>query len=249
MICPPLADEHVASYRILYGFSEFLAEAGIASFRFDPPGQGDSEGHLSDATPEPIASAAQSAAHVLRERTDAENIGFLGLRLGCMPALLAANSASASLCVAWAPILSAEHYFRDLLRRRVLSDVMYAGSRRSVDDLLADLTRDKSVDIGGYLLSRDVYDGFRARSFAAELENSNVPVQVIQSRNSGAGCPRNLTELVANTATEALERDDEPFWSFPREGSLPPVPAAWYAASLEWIRGLPADQVAQDGIA
>jgi hypothetical protein len=151
--------------------------------------------------------------------------------------------------VAWAPILSVEQYFRDLLRRQVLSDVMYAGSRRSVDDLLADLTRGKSIDIGGYLLSQDVYDAFRSRSFAAELENSNVPVQVIQSRQSGAGCPPTLTELVANTAAEALERCDEPFWSFPREGSLPPVPAAWFAASLDWIRRLSADEAAQDEIA
>jgi pimeloyl-ACP methyl ester carboxylesterase len=248
-MCPPLADEHVASYRILYGFSEYLAEAGIASFRFDPPGQGDSEGHLSDATPEEIAGAAQAAAQFLRERADVEKIGFLGVRLGCTPALVAANSASASSCVAWAPILSAEHYFRDLLRRQVLSDVMYGGAQRSVDNLLTDLTRDESVDIGGYLLSRDVYDGFRARSFAAELANSNVPVQVIQSRRSGTGCPRDLAELVANAATEALERDDEPFWSFPRKGSLPPVPAAWYAASVDWIRRLAADEAAQEGIA
>jgi pimeloyl-ACP methyl ester carboxylesterase len=240
VITPALLDEHIACYRILHRLADRLAAAGVPVLRFDPPGHGDSEGELADATPERVARAARDGARVLRERFGVARVGHLGVRLGCAAALAAAGATPRSFCIAWAPILSAQLYFRDLLRRQVISDVMYGGTRRSVDALLAGLSEgggdaNGGIDVGGYLLSGPLYDAYRSGDLVGALGKTAFPLLVIQRETPSPGSPRPLIEQVAKTVTCHHALDDEVFWSFPREGSVPPTPARWFDVTLEWI--------------
>lgn len=239
VVCPGLTDEHIASYRIVYQLAELLAAAGISVLRFDPPGHGDSEGELTDATPERIAQVAALGAEVLRERTGSERVGFLGLRLGCVGALIAAENSSGGFCVLWAPILSAERYFRDLLRRRVLSDVMYGGGRRSVGALVAELKQapdaDAGIDVGGYWLTGSFYESYDTVDLAGRLSGASCPLLVVQRETPGAGTPRPLLEQVAKAVSFHHASDVEIFWNFPREGSVPVSPDAWIEVTRDWL--------------
>jgi pimeloyl-ACP methyl ester carboxylesterase len=239
VVCPGLTDEHIACYRILYQLAESLAASGVSVLRFDPPGHGDSEGELADATPERVARAAALGAEVLRDRGGSERVGFLGVRLGCVGALAASNDASGGFCVAWAPILSAERYFRDLLRRQILSDVMYGGGRRSVDALLTELRDSKGtgegIDVGGYLLTGPLYEAYSAINFPERLARARAPLLVVQRKTPSAGTPRALLEQAAKAVSCHHASDAEIFWNFPREGSVPPSPNDWLEVTRAWI--------------
>ena len=239
VVCPALTDEHIACYRIVYQLAEFLAAAGVSVLRFDPPGHGDSEGALADATPERMARIAALAAEMMRERTGSDRVGFLGIRLGCVGALAAAQNASRAFCVAWAPILSAERYFRDLLRRQILSDMMYGGGRRSVDVLLTEL-RDpvgaaEGIDIGGYLLTGSLHQAYCTTDLPEQLAKPSVPLLVVQQEKPSAGTPRPLLEQVARGVACHHASNVEVFWNFSREGSVPPVPEDWFKITRDWI--------------
>lgn len=237
VVCPALADEHIACYRIVYRFAEFLAAAGVSVLRIDPPGHGDSEGLLADATPERVARVAAVGARFLRERTGVEQVGFLGIRLGCLGALEAAQNTPGDFCVGWAPVLSAERYFRDLLRRQVLSDVMYGGGRRSVDALLAELSEPAGagIDIGGYLLTASLYDAYCGVDVPDRLASASVPLLVVQQEKPSAGSPRALLEAVAKSLSGHHASEVEVFWNFPREGSVPPSPREWFEVTRSWL--------------
>jgi len=239
VVCSGLTDEHIACYRIVYQLAEFLAAAGISVLRFDPPGHGDSEGELADATPERMARVAGLGADVLCERTASTQVGFLGVRLGCAGALAAAQNRSGSFCVAWAPILSAERYFRDLLRRQILSDMMYGGGRRSVDALLTELSEGvgggEGIDIGGYLLTGSLHQAFCASDLPEQLARPGVPLLVVQHEKPTAGSPGPLLEQVARAVPCHHTSNVEIFWNFPREGSVPRSPNDWFEVTRDWI--------------
>jgi pimeloyl-ACP methyl ester carboxylesterase len=239
VICSALTDEHIGCYRVVYELAEYLAAAGLSVLRVDPPGHGDSEGELADATPQRLVAVAKSAADVLRERSESSRSAFLGIRLGSFGALEAAQTTPGSLCVTWAPILSAQKYFRDLLRRQVLSDVMYGGSRRSVDALLAELDHPeeeaRGMDLGGYLLTGSLYRAFCATDLPAQLAQSEIPRLVIQQNKPSAGTPRALLEQVAKSVSDHHSTDAEVFWNFPRQGSVPPTPRQWFEITRDWL--------------
>jgi pimeloyl-ACP methyl ester carboxylesterase len=239
VICSALTDEHIGCYRVVYELAEFLADAGLSVLRVDPPGHGDSEGDLADATPERLAAVAACGADLLRERSGSNRTAYLGIRLGCLGALEAAQATPDSICVAWAPILSAQKYFRDLLRRQVLSDVLYGGDRRSVDALLAELDSTEAevegMDLGGYLLTGSLYRAYCATDLPARLGESHVPLLAIQQTKPSAGTPRPLLEQVAKSVSNHHSLDTEVFWNFPRQGSVPPTPRQWFEITRDWL--------------
>ena len=233
VVCPPLADEHIASYRTLYQLGDRLAALGVPVLRFDPPGHGDSEGEFDRATPARMSQIARHAARIVEDACGGGRVGFLGVRLGCASALLAAEARPDAFGAAWAPVLAADRYFGDLLRRQVLSDVMYGGSRRSVREMLADLG--DGVDIGGYMLGTASYEshvGFEVDKAIGSLGNE---VLVIQQTIPSAGVPRRRREELAASAPHYHESDEEIFWAFPREGSLPPTPERWFEVTIDWV--------------
>lgn len=108
----------IGSNRAYVTLSTALAKAGIASFRFDFRGSGDSEGTLADITFEDLIS---DAVYVLKslenfEGIDAKRVAFFGASMGGTVAILAATRTHKVKTLAlWAPVASGELWFRDFL--------------------------------------------------------------------------------------------------------------------------------------
>ena len=98
--------------------SEKLAEQGLASFRFDFRGAGDSEGSLSDISIEDMVSDALSVLTHTKglEGIDSERIGVYGSSLGGAIAMLsAAKFKKVKTMALWAPVASGELWYRDFI--------------------------------------------------------------------------------------------------------------------------------------
>lgn len=106
VLCPPLGQEGVIAYRGLRLLADQLAERGIASVRYDPPGHGDAA--PSDDT-ESLFDGARRAAEVLRA-CGCSQICYLGLSSS---ALIASDVARpGDLVVLWSPPTSGRVWLR-----------------------------------------------------------------------------------------------------------------------------------------
>jgi uncharacterized protein len=94
------------SHRLFVLMARLLAENGIAAFRFDFRGSGNSEGTFDQMTPSREVEDARAALRLLENRPDVldrNRFGILGLSMGGMVAALTAGVEQVkSLCL-WAP--------------------------------------------------------------------------------------------------------------------------------------------------
>ena len=91
VLCPPIGREHVVTYAALRALAEQLAAAGILVLRLDYDGTGDSAGGMGD--PDRLASwtASIRAAVAFVQEHGAARVTLLGLRLGALLAVSAAE--------------------------------------------------------------------------------------------------------------------------------------------------------------
>lgn len=111
IICPGFAGNKCGKFRIFVDVAQELAKNGVAVFRFDYRGAGDSEGNFSDITIESQFSDTLSCIEFLKSdsRFDSNRIGLLGRSLGGMIAILSAAQAPDIRSIAlWAPVFSSE---------------------------------------------------------------------------------------------------------------------------------------------
>ena len=113
LICHGLAGNKTGRYRLYVRLAEKLSKLGIASFRVDFRGSGDSEGNFSETTLESEVSDAMIALNYLRSRQDIDKsrIGLFGRSVGGAVALMTAQKSGPvkSLAV-WAPIYDGEQW-------------------------------------------------------------------------------------------------------------------------------------------
>lgn len=93
LICPGFAGNKCGRYRLFVRLSQQLAQAGIASLRFDYRGAGDSEGDFSEITLSGNVSDALLGLKWLstNSHVDPYKIGLFGRSLGGVISVLAAN--------------------------------------------------------------------------------------------------------------------------------------------------------------
>ncbi|MCJ0904099.1 alpha/beta hydrolase family protein [Rhodococcus sp. ARC_M6] len=114
VICPPLAKEHISTYRGMRQLAEQLADAGFMVLRFEYLGQGDSSGGQND--PNAVQHWIDSVEHAVRYLHDSGvvEVGIVGLRAG---SLIAANAASRlgplRTLVLWDPVPTGRAYVRE----------------------------------------------------------------------------------------------------------------------------------------
>lgn len=128
------------SNRCYVKLAQALAQAGLAAFRFDFRGAGDSEGSLDTATFEDLISDAILISKYASslEGIDGERLGIFGASLGGSVAVQAcAKNQAAKALALWAPVASGELWFQDfLLQHPELADAdpnQVLGSYRGIE--------------------------------------------------------------------------------------------------------------------
>ncbi|MEI8366075.1 MAG: alpha/beta fold hydrolase [Parachlamydiaceae bacterium] len=107
LICHGLAGDKCGKNRAYVNISEQFSRYGIASFRFDFRGSGDSEGDFSEATLESEVSDVSVALEYLRQRPDVDGnrIGIFGRSIGgAVSIIAAAQDTHIKSMVIWAPV-------------------------------------------------------------------------------------------------------------------------------------------------
>ncbi len=120
MIHHGFASSKHGSNRCYVHLGDALAKEGIAAFRFDFRGSGDSEGSLAELSFEDLVSDAHQAYDFVNalKGIDRARIGVFGASLGGSIAVLSnAQALKVKAMALWAPVASGELWYRDFLRQ------------------------------------------------------------------------------------------------------------------------------------
>ncbi|MEC7838917.1 MAG: alpha/beta fold hydrolase [Chlamydiota bacterium] len=113
LICHGLAGHKAGKHRVYVDLAYRLARRGIASFRFDYRGCGDSEGEFHEVTPNSHYSDSEVCLDYLSNHPsiDSERIGVFGRSFGGPVAVRAATMTKSVRSVAlWCPMYSGEQW-------------------------------------------------------------------------------------------------------------------------------------------
>lgn len=121
VLCSPFAEEASRTHRFFYVLSERLSRAGVDVLRFDYFGTGDSAGDDGDGELDGWCSDLQAAHQELRQRSSAQQIVWLGARLGGTVAIRCAQRAAPcpQRLLVWDPIVDGVDYLSALRADRV----------------------------------------------------------------------------------------------------------------------------------
>jgi len=113
VFCHGLAGHKIGKNRMYVQLSESLSRVGIASFRFDFRGSGDSEGEFGEMSLLGEVNDAEKALDFIRQQPnlDVNRIGIYGRSFGGAVAVYAAaQSPAVKSLVLWAPVFSGEQW-------------------------------------------------------------------------------------------------------------------------------------------
>lgn len=212
-----LGVEQITLYRQEVLAARAVAAKGLPVLRFHARGHGDSAMSSSDVTLDTLVADARAAADEARRRTGRTRVLWLGVRLGALIAALAGGPGSgrddAAGFISWEPVASPQDLFRQQLRTMLFSRV--AGGQRpdaTVDQLLARLESEGSLDVFGYSLHRATVHSLAGASLAAALGGVRVPVRLaqVQARARLAPAHAQLLESLAGADTAHALVQQEP---------------------------------------
>ncbi len=158
LMVPPFGWEDVCSYRPLRLLGVMFASNGIPAMRFDLPGTGDSSGDARDPDLfDAWIGSIGDAAEELRASKGVRKVAVLGVRIGAMLALAAANGgANIQDLILWSPCASGLALVRELYAFSKLARAEYSNGAPSPPPPLAGL------EAGGFLLTPDTQRALEA---------------------------------------------------------------------------------------
>lgn len=182
--------QRCGAHFMLVELSRRLADAGVASLRFDCRGCGESSGRFEEVTPERHLRDAAAALGELGAlgRIDDSRLGLVGVSLGGMiAALLASSDERVKAAVLISPVARA--------------DEMAAGM---LTGLMRDkLERDGRVDIGGLYLAKGFFDGIEGLDGPSRIADSPAALLVINGSDDETVPPGHADEYFEKARTRA----------------------------------------------
>ncbi len=169
IFCHGLAGHKIGKHRMYVSLAESLSRHGIASFRFDFRGSGDSEGSFSDMSLKgEVSDALRSLEYLVSHpQIDHERIGIFGRSFGGAVAVMAAHRYKKAKTMAlWAPVFNAKQWEEqwELYETHQLDEE----------------TRHNLMRINGQLPSIDFYKDLFLMDIANELSSlDHVPMLLI----------------------------------------------------------------------
>ncbi len=116
VLCPPFGQEYLRSHRAFRQLASQLARSGVAAFRFDYFGTGDSAGASDAGSPRRWIQDIGAATDELKDMAQAGSLVLIGLRLGAaLAARCAEERSDIRGLVLWDPVLRGDEYGEELL--------------------------------------------------------------------------------------------------------------------------------------
>jgi pimeloyl-ACP methyl ester carboxylesterase len=203
-----LGVEQITLYRQEVLAARAAAARGFPVLRFHARGHGDSGGSSADVTLDSLVADARAAADEARRRSGSARIVWLGVRMGALVAALAGGPGSgrddAAGFILWEPVEKPADFFRQQLRTLLFSQV--AGGKKpdaTVDQLLARLEAEGSLDILGYTLQRSLVQSLGNASLAPTLTGGRARVRLAQVQARARLAPAHAQLLEALAAAGA----------------------------------------------
>ena len=182
VLCSALAEEKLWSHRVYVNAARELANERVAVLRFDFRGEGDSDMDFEDAGLETRAADALRAAEVLLEKEPRlHGCFFLGHRLGCAPAAMAAArfGERALGLIAWDPVPSGSGYLMHWLRSVLAAELAQTGSAATRASLIRRLDAGETIVADGYGIGPSLYRDLRVLEWPRLLAAVLCPVLAI----------------------------------------------------------------------
>lgn len=163
VLVPPIGRERLRCYRELALLGRGLAARGHAVLRFDYRGEGESAGRFQEHDLTTRVEDTVSAVHELQRRSGCEQICLLGLRLGALVALMAAEQLRLERLILCDPICSPRRYARSLLRANlILQNQYFGGTTDNEAALRARLKQGEAISIHGFPMAHRLLDELEA---------------------------------------------------------------------------------------
>lgn len=173
LLCGTVGFEAIHAYRCMVRLGDALAEAGIAAFRFDFAGTGNSSG---DATANHLVTAWQQniidQARDLQENWGFARITVVGFRLGAPLLTAVMNDLDVAGVTFWEPVTRGKAFVREI---------------HAIAQFAEDPVPDSPdiVESGGFAFTADTIQSLAALSLNVEAVPAGVPVLLIsRGRNA-----------------------------------------------------------------
>lgn len=214
-----------AKYRLAVRQAELLSKAGIATFRFDYRGTGDSEGVFSDVTIKSQLDDARVCINYLQhhEALDSTRLGVLGRSMGGVIATKLAAEILPRALMLWAPVFDATPWLDGRSSHRAV---------RYEDD---------GITFAGQKLNADFLSELPTLSVETSLSAiSQMPLCVIQGEQDAVLHDFHLQKYIAArkeaagaTETLLLPKSDHDFHSPQEQEILLDATTAWFSRFLK----------------
>jgi len=182
VLCSAIAEEKLWSHRVYVNAARELAKEDVAVLRFDFRGEGDSDMEFENGGLETRAADVLRAAEVLLDQEPRlRGCYFLGHRLGCAPAAMAASrfGERALGLIAWDPVGSGSNYLMQWLRSVLAAEFAQTGMAESRASLLKRLDAGETIVADGYGIGPSLYRDLMALEWPSVLAAVLCPVLAI----------------------------------------------------------------------
>jgi exosortase A-associated hydrolase 2 len=214
MVVPAFGDEMNKSRRMVTETAKKLNAAGVAVVVPDLFGTGDSEGSFADADWETWTSDLKAVL----EWAVSEGMTIRWLVAIRTGALLAAQFAKSYAptgiegTVFWQPVVLGSAFVRQTLRVRTLASAVQAGTRETVDELIARIQSGETIFAGGYPLTRTVIDPLIGADLGELMADKLGALHSVEVTRIQDKCG-SYDELLGGRRLRGVRFLGEPYWS------------------------------------
>ncbi len=224
IICNPLGQEYIRSYKAIQKLAIGLSEKGYHVLRFDYSGTGDSYNYDTNTLVNDLLSDIKTAITEIIDCTGVNKVVLIGLRYGASLAALIASTLQVDKVVFWNPVLNGEKYLKELL----------ISHKDWLNGSFAKQKKNKHIffESNGFEINEQLHKEINSFNMAKiDLINTNKLLFVSSKRNIEI-----LNKLKLMKLGDYIETDDIEFW-VKKEGEIDKslVPIQEIDSIIKWL--------------
>jgi hypothetical protein len=181
VVCSPVYAEMPRNYRREVLLGRELARRGLATLRFHYRGAGNSSGRSEVFGLDTMRADVTCAIRQARRLVGAVPVALVGTRVGAVVAAEAASENGGCPTALWDPVVDAERYFREVFRARLMTELKQGTTGgQTTADLVEELRRTGWVEVAGYPITRELYEGVSSSPLVRSVGPGTGPLLVVE---------------------------------------------------------------------